>query len=82
MPKTTYNTRFFIEHYYAQDKATLQKTQKITSKGRYVCYFYCYYTPSLIIIHYHSSILSRLTLRMLHMLKSYENVKIMQHNEK
>jgi predicted nucleic acid-binding protein len=26
MPKTVFDTRFFIEHYYSKDKQTLQKT--------------------------------------------------------
>lgn len=28
MPKTVYDTRFFIEHYYAQENTTLQKTKQ------------------------------------------------------
>jgi len=38
MPKTTYDTRFFIEHYYAKDQAILQKTKEAirNTKQRYI----------------------------------------------
>jgi len=28
MPKTVYDTRFFIEHYYSKDSGILQKTKE------------------------------------------------------
>ena len=39
MSKAVFDTRFFIEHYYAQDEATLQKTKeelRQTTKQKYI----------------------------------------------
>ncbi len=32
MPKTVYDTRFFIEHYYSREKAVLKKTKEAIRK--------------------------------------------------
>lgn len=34
MPKTVYDTRFFLEHYYAQENATLRKTKEAIRKAK------------------------------------------------
>jgi predicted nucleic acid-binding protein len=38
MSKAVFDTRFFIEHYYAKDEATLQKTKETirNTKQRYI----------------------------------------------
>ncbi|HLE75421.1 MAG TPA: PIN domain-containing protein [Candidatus Bathyarchaeia archaeon] len=34
MPRTVYDTRFFMEHYYSQDDAILKKTKEAIRKAR------------------------------------------------
>ncbi len=34
MPKTVYDTRFFLEHYYARENATLRKTKEAIRKAK------------------------------------------------
>ena len=34
MPKTTYDTRFFLEHYYSKEAETLQKTRQAIRRAK------------------------------------------------
>jgi predicted nucleic acid-binding protein len=34
MPKTVYDTRFFLEHYYSREPATLKKTREAIRKAK------------------------------------------------